>query len=101
MAHLLGFKYRSYRGMSIAAANKAAASSGDVGKEKKKVDTTAAATLRNIYPRSLHLSTAFLCAHGVLDPHALLPHLVPIDSQAATGCGNLACASGSLRINGN
>lgn len=90
VAHLLGFKYRSYRGMSIAAASAAAANkaAGDVGvgKEKKKVDTTTA-----VYPRSLHLSTAFLCAHGVLDPHALLPHLVPIASSAAsTGTGRVA-----------
>ena len=79
VAHLLGFKYRSYRGMSVAtAASATSTATNKGGKDANKAATSSeTSTTRNIYPRSLHLSTAFLCAHGVLDPHALLPHLVP------------------------
>ncbi|KAL9187407.1 hypothetical protein ACHAXT_001510 [Thalassiosira profunda] len=66
VAHLLGFKYRSYRARAAAAA--AAKKDGD---EK----AAGAAATGSAFPRSLHLVAAFLSAHDVLDPHALLPHL--------------------------
>lgn len=71
VAHLLGFKYRSYYAMSASAAAAKAKTDKD-----GKASTSTPEKSRNIYPRSLYLSTAFLCAHGILDVHALIPHLV-------------------------
>lgn len=62
VAHLLGFKYRSYHHRAIAA----------------KSTSTAAPGVANVYPPSLFVSTAFLSSHGVVDVHALLPHLLPL-----------------------
>ena len=87
VAHLLGFKYRSYYAMSAASAAAAAAKSKTDKDGKASASTTEKA--RNIYPRSLYLSTAFLCAHGVLDSHALIPHLV------STATATKAAASSS------
>jgi len=72
VAHLLGFKYRSYYAMSASSAAAAKAKTDKDG----KASTSTSEKSRNIYPRSLYLSTAFLCAHGILDVHALIPHLV-------------------------
>ena len=78
IAHLLGFKYRSYNNRAAKIAAVAAE------KEKDGKDTTdkagsgngkSASAPTRIYPRSLFISTAFLCAHGLVDPHNLLPHL--------------------------
>ena len=76
IAHLLGFKYRSYnnRAAKLAAV---AAEKGKDGKDtsdKAGSDKSTSAPAR-IYPRSLFISTAFLSAHGLVDPHNLLPHL--------------------------
>mmetsp|Transcript_4637 Transcript_4637/g.7135 ORF Transcript_4637/g.7135 Transcript_4637/m.7135 type:complete len:1629 (-) Transcript_4637:94-4980(-) len=78
IAHLLGFKYRSYHNRAA----KMAAVAAEKGKDGK--DTTdkagkgndkSASTPTRIYPRSLFISTAFLSAHGLVDLHNLLPHL--------------------------
>jgi len=78
IAHLLGFKYRSYHNRAA----KVTAPAPEKGKDDK--DTTDKAVSGNdksasapnrIYPRSLFISTAFLSAHGLVDPHNLLPHL--------------------------
>ena len=78
IAHLLGFKYRSYHNRAA----KVTAAVTDKGKDGKDTtdkavsgkDKSASAPTR-IYPRSLFISTAFLSAHGLVDPHNLLPHL--------------------------
>mmetsp|Transcript_20596 Transcript_20596/g.40842 ORF Transcript_20596/g.40842 Transcript_20596/m.40842 type:complete len:1394 (-) Transcript_20596:90-4271(-) len=111
IAHLLGFKYRSYhnRAVSIAAnqsraaaAAAASAASGPVGNEGgastsstatgSNTNATTTASPNRVYPRSLYVSTAFLCAHGMLDPHALLPHLISPSSgnsaKTGTAIGN-------------
>jgi hypothetical protein len=81
IAHLLGFKYRSYHNRAA----KMTAVAAEKGKDDK--DTTdkvggsgneksaASSAPTRIYPRSLFISTAFLSAHGLVDPHNLLPHL--------------------------
>lgn len=78
IAHLLGFKYRSYHNRAA----KMAAAAAEKGKDGKdtpdkagKGNDKSASTPTRIYPRSLFISTAFLSAHGLMDPHNLLPHL--------------------------
>lgn len=115
VAHLLGFKYRSYRGRAVAksAAAAAAASAGSARSATKTSDAstataaaasssvptattnTSATSTAIVYPRSLYLSTAFLCAHGILDAHALLPHLVVVNaSNPASSTVKAAASSG-------
>ncbi|KAL7470413.1 hypothetical protein ACHAXS_010651 [Conticribra weissflogii] len=110
IAHLLGFKYRSYhnRAVSIAAnqsraaaaaAASAASGSGanEGGASTNSASTgsnsnTSTASLNRVYPRSLYVLTAFLCSHGMLDPHALFPHLIsPVGGnspKSGTASGN-------------
>ncbi|KAL7538480.1 hypothetical protein ACHAXR_008594 [Thalassiosira sp. AJA248-18] len=97
VAHLLGFKYRSYHARHVAsvAAATAASSAGNnkqgttTGKDNATTNNAngtvgSGASRNNIYPRSLHLSTAFLCAHHLLDVHALIPHLMASANSTAT-----------------
>ena len=65
VAHLLGFKYRSYYSRGSGAAKSA----------------SNAATTQQVFPQSLYLSTAFLSIHNLVDVHALLPHLTPLDKD--------------------
>eukprot|EP00804_Cyclotella_cryptica_P017002 CCRYP_003263-RA/>CCRYP_003263-RA protein AED:0.01 eAED:0.01 QI:1784/1/1/1/1/1/4/343/1697 len=69
VAHLLGFKYRSYYHRAMAAKSPSAANAAAAA---------AVPGVGNIYPPSLFVSTAFLSLHGVVDVHALLPHLLPL-----------------------
>eukprot|EP00571_Detonula_confervacea_P014189 CAMPEP_0172308820 /NCGR_PEP_ID=MMETSP1058-20130122/9299_1 /TAXON_ID=83371 /ORGANISM="Detonula confervacea, Strain CCMP 353" /LENGTH=1849 /DNA_ID=CAMNT_0013021327 /DNA_START=27 /DNA_END=5573 /DNA_ORIENTATION=+ len=88
VAHLLGFKYRSYQNRAVSIAAVAAAKHATQTTSDGKAATTVTAASgnivqqRNVYPRSLYLSTAFLCAHDVLDVHALIPHLVANNTAA-------------------
>lgn len=96
VAHLLGFKFRSYRGRAVA--KSAAVAAGITRTPTKSSDAstttatvsapatpnTSASSSTIIYPRSLYLLAAFLCARGILDPHALLPHLVVANNTSNT-----------------
>ncbi|KAL7537755.1 hypothetical protein ACHAWF_005888, partial [Thalassiosira exigua] len=92
-AHLLGFKYRSYR--SAAAAKREAAKGTTEGDHASALPASAAAAapseggavVVDPYPRSLHLVAAFLSVRGILDPHDLIPHLVAASSAASDGAG--------------
>ena len=73
IGHLLAFKYRHYYSICLSSA----AQSGGGKAESKKSDEAAKAPSR-VYPGSLYLVTAFLCSHGLLDVHGLLPHFTAI-----------------------
>eukprot|EP00986_Skeletonema_menzelii_P019154 scaffold27070_cov147-Skeletonema_menzelii.AAC.17 len=78
VAHLLGFKYRSYNNRAAKIAAVAAEKEKDAKDATDKAGSgngKSASAPTRIYPRSLFISTAFLCAHGLVDPHNLLPHL--------------------------
>lgn len=78
IAHLLGFKYRSYNNRAAKIAAVAAEKQKDGKDATDKAGSgngKSASAPTRIYPRSLFISTAFLCAHGLVDPHNLLPHL--------------------------
>ena len=48
-------------------------------------------------PRSLHLSSAFLCAHRMLDPNELIPHLAVADA-GAVAASSLLMADAAHRV---
>ena len=79
VAHVLGFKYRAYHNraakLTAAAAEKEKDGEEKTDKASNGKDKNISAQPSRAYPQSLFISTAFLCAHGLLDPHRLLPHL--------------------------
>ena len=72
LPHLLGFKYANY-----APRGGGGGGGGDGG---AAADTTTAATAAAgtaTTPKTLHLTTALLVLHGLVDPTKLIPHLSP------------------------
>ena len=86
VAHLLGFKYRSYHARHVASSSVTAATAKQ-NNDGKAASTDTSSSSAVIYPRSLHLSTAFLCAHNVLDVHALIPHLAAANNAGTSAAG--------------
>ena len=82
IVHLIAFKYRHYYGVSLSSA--APSGAGKAEPNGKKSDEAAKAPSR-VYPDSLYLVTAFLCGHGLLDVHGLLPHFAAIHSARPGG----------------